>query len=75
MSYFSRRASSAAFVLSLLPSLTPRLVRARHQGRYPVILKVIYLFLQFIALPFVAVAALMKKGSIMRGYFKKVTDE
>lgn len=64
--YFSLRASPAALVLSLFPGLSPRRFRERYHRGPGLARKLIYAALQLLALPFGLMAALLKKGSIIR---------
>jgi SAM-dependent methyltransferase len=71
VSCFSHRVSPSALLLSVLPSFSPKLVRKRYQGRYPMFLKMAYLFLQAVVYPFVLTEACCKKGAVVRFYVKK----
>lgn len=67
---YSSKASKAAVVLSLFPGMTPKIVREKYHGRYPLPMKILYLLLQFLAYPYVWVSVIAGKGCIIRGYFK-----
>ena len=70
-SFFSAHASPAAWVLSCVPSLSPRNVRKRYRGRHPWILKALYLCLQMLAYPFAVMESCLNRGSIMRVWIQK----
>ena len=72
VSYFSNRVSSSAFLLSVLPVFTPKLVRKRYQGGYPLFLKIAYLFLQAAVYPLTLTEAFCKQGAVIRFYVKKI---
>jgi len=69
--FFSHRISPSALVLSVFPSLTPKRIRAQYDGRFPLSLGVIYLFLQLIAYPFAIFGSLIHRGEIVRIYVRK----
>ena len=71
VSTFSLRICPAAFVLSLIPALTPKIIRRRHNGTYPFMHKIVYVLLQLIALPFVYVSYLIGRGCVIRAVFQK----
>lgn len=71
LSHFSAKASPSAFVLSIFPKMSPKHLRNKLNGTYPLYYKLIYLILQITALPFVLGGILTQKGCIIRGYFRK----
>lgn len=71
-SYFSKRVSASSLVLSLFPFFIPRRIRKRNKGRYPLPFMVMYLFLQILAYPFAVIGSMLKKGSVIRVYVKRI---
>jgi 2-polyprenyl-3-methyl-5-hydroxy-6-metoxy-1,4-benzoquinol methylase len=69
--HFSHRHSPSSILLSIFPAISPLRVRAKHSGRFPAPLMVLYLFLQLIAYPFPLFEALMHRGEILRMYVQK----
>jgi len=69
--FFSHRISPSAFVLSAFSALAPKKVRAKHKGRYPLSLMVIYLILQLLVYPIAILGSLTKNGEIVRIYVRK----
>lgn len=69
--FFSHRISPSAFVLSVFSALSPKNVRAKHKGRYPLPLKTIYLILQLIAYPIAILGTLTRNGEIVRIHVRK----
>lgn len=70
-SFFSSRVSPGAFVLSIFPFFTPKLIRKKYKGRYPIALKIFYLLLQLAVCPVVLAEAYCKRGGIIRIYLRK----
>jgi SAM-dependent methyltransferase len=68
---FSQRHSPGSLVLSLIPAISPPKVRARHGGRFPLSLMILYLLLQLISYPFALIEALIHRGEIFRMYVRK----
>jgi SAM-dependent methyltransferase len=71
VNYFSPRVSASALVLSLFPFFSPQKIREKYNGKYPLFLMIIYLFLQILVSPFALLGALFKKGEIIRIVVKK----
>ena len=71
VNYFSHRHSPSSVVNSLIPSLSPRNMRARYSGQFPLPLMMLYLFLQILSYPFPMIEALIRRGEILRIYIKK----
>ena len=71
--YFSHRHTPSSLVLSLIPAISPPRVRARHGGRFPLSLMILYLLLQLTCYPFALVEALIHRGEIFRIYVRKTT--
>ena len=69
--HFSHRHSPSSVLLSVLPAISPPRVRAKHSGKFPAPLMVLYLVLQLISYPFALIEALMRKGEILRMYIQK----
>ena len=69
--FFSHRISPSALVLSLFPSLAPRIIRKKHNGRYPAVFLGSYLLMQLAAYPFALLGSLAGHGEIVRMYFRK----
>lgn len=69
--FFSHRISPSALVLSVFPSLTPKRIRAKYEGRLPLTQGVVYLFLQLLAYPFAIFGSLIHRGEIVRIYVRK----
>ena len=70
-SFFSHRICPSALVLSVLPSLAPRQVRKRYDGRYPLPLKIVYLISQLASYPIVVEEAILRRGAVTRFAVKK----
>jgi SAM-dependent methyltransferase len=70
ISYFSHRVSPSAFLLSIFPFFTPKMMRQK-KGAYPFSIKLCYLLGQLLVYPFVLAEASLKRGAIMRLYLKK----
>lgn len=70
--HFSHRHSPSSILLSVLPAISPPRIRAKHSGRFPAPLMVLYLFLQLIAYPLPLAEALVHRGEILRMYVKKM---
>ncbi|MFC1812829.1 class I SAM-dependent methyltransferase [Thermodesulfobacteriota bacterium] len=71
MSYFSHRVSPSALLLSIFPLFSPKQVRRKYGGRYPLILKIIYLLFQLAVYPLAMAEASFRRGGIVRFYLKK----
>jgi len=71
ISFFSHRVSPSAFLLSIFPMFTPKLVRRRYGGRYPTFLKSYYLLLQLAVYPIVLTESYCNRGAIIKFYLKK----
>lgn len=69
--FLSHRISASALVLSAFSSLSPRRMRSKNRGRYPLPLLGLYLFLQLLAYPLALVGSLMRRGEIIRMYIRK----
>jgi SAM-dependent methyltransferase len=69
--YFSHRISPSALVLSAFSSLSPRRMRKKNHGRYPLPLLGIYLTLQLLAYPFALAGSLIGRGEIVRMTVRK----
>ena len=69
--HFSHRHSPSSVLLSFLPAISPPRVRAKHTGKFPAPLMVLYLFLQLISYPFPLIEALVRRGEILRMYVQK----
>ena len=70
--YFSHRHSPSSLVFSTIPALSPQRVRARHGGRFPLSVMILYLLLQLSAYPFALIEALIQRGEIFRMYVRKM---
>ena len=70
ISYFSQRVSPSAFLLSIFPFFTPKIVRQK-RGFYPAPMKLCYLLGQLMVYPVVLTEAFLKRGAIMRIYLRK----
>lgn len=70
ISYFSQRVSPSAFLLSMFPFFAPKMMRQK-KGFYPAPIKLCYLLGQLIVYPLVLTEAALKRGAIMRLYFRK----
>jgi SAM-dependent methyltransferase len=70
VSHFSQRVSPSAFLLSIFPFFTPKMMRQK-KGLYPTPIKLCYLLGQLMAHPFVLIEAVLKKGAIIRLYLRK----
>jgi SAM-dependent methyltransferase len=70
ISYFSQRVSPSAFLLSIFPFFTPKIMR-RKKGFYPTPIKLCYLLGQLVVYPLVLTEAALKRGAIMRLYLRK----
>ena len=70
ISFFSHRVSPSAFLLSIFPVFTPKLVRKRYRGRYPTFLKILYLLFQLAVYPIALTEAYYKRGAIIRIYLR-----
>jgi SAM-dependent methyltransferase len=69
--FFSHRISPSAFVLSVFPSFSPRRIRKKYKGRYPLSFMGIYFILQLLVYPFALAGALAGKGEIVRMFVRK----
>jgi len=69
--YFSHRHSPSSLLLSLIPAFSPPRVRAKHSGRFPIPLMMVYLLLQLVFYPFAILEALIGRGEIFRMYVRK----
>lgn len=69
--FFSHRISPSAWVLSVFPSLSPKRIREKYKGRFPLAIGVTYLILQLLAYPFAIFGSLIRHGEIIRIYVRK----
>ena len=69
--FFSNRISPSAFVLSAFPGLTPKSIRLKYRGRYPLALSGIYFLLQLLAYPVAIAGSLTQNGEIVRMTVRK----
>lgn len=72
-SFFSHRHAPSAFLVSLLPAMSPPRIRARHAGTFPTSMMILYLFLQILIYPFPVLEAMLGHGEIIRMYAQKVS--
>jgi 2-polyprenyl-3-methyl-5-hydroxy-6-metoxy-1,4-benzoquinol methylase len=69
--FFSHRISPSALVLSVFPSLSPKRIRKRYEGRFPLALGITYFIMQVLAYPFAIFGSLIRRGEIVRMYVRK----
>lgn len=69
--YFAHRISPSALVLSAFSSLSPKKIRAKYSGRYPLPLMGLYSILQLLAYPLAVLSSLIHHGEIVRIYVRK----
>jgi 2-polyprenyl-3-methyl-5-hydroxy-6-metoxy-1,4-benzoquinol methylase len=69
--FFSHRISPSALVLSVFPSLSPKRIREKYKGRFPLTFGITYLILQLLAYPFAIFGSLIRHGEIVRIYVRK----
>jgi len=69
--FFSHRISPSAFVLSGFPSFSPRRIRKKYKGRYPLSILGIYFILQLLVYPFALAGSFTRKGEIVRMFVRK----
>ena len=71
ISFFSHRTSPSTLILSLFPFFSPKRMRKKHQGKYPLFFMIAYLILQFFAYPFAILESLLKQGAVIRMLVQK----
>ena len=69
--FFSHRISPSALVLSVFSSLSPKRIRKKYNGRFPLSIGVTYLILQILAYPIAIFGSLIRHGEIVRMYVRK----
>ena len=71
MDFFSHRISPSALVLSMFPFLSPRRIRKKYGGRYPLSHLAVYFMMQLLAYPLAAAGSTLGHGEIIRMYVRK----
>ena len=69
--YFSPRHAPNSFLVSLLPSLSPPKIRAKHAGKFPASIMATYLVLQIMIYPYIILEAILGRGEIIQMYARK----